>query len=84
MTLLLLCGVMIFKCLVFIEFCWRMLLLCYLAREIGFANIAQRFWNVVPACLMWIVWKEWNKRTFEVMESSSYQLKILFAYVVAF
>ena len=34
---------------------------------------------MVPDCLMWLVWKERNSRTFEDMESSLDQLKTLFA-----
>ena len=36
-------------------------------------------WNMVPACLMWLVWREWNRHTFEDMESHLDQLKTLFA-----
>ena len=37
-------------------------------------------WNMVPAYLMWLVWREKNSRTFEDMESSLDQLKVLFAH----
>ena len=30
-------------------------------------------WNLVPLCLMWIVWKERNRRTFEDLSSSDSQ-----------
>ena len=36
-------------------------------------------WYMVLACLMWFVWKEQNRRTFEDMGSSLDQLKTLFA-----
>ena len=32
---------------------------------------------MVPACLMWLVWKERNTRTFEDVESSIDKLKTL-------
>jgi len=27
-------------------------------------------WNLVPLCLIWILWQEWNRRTFEHLERS--------------
>ena len=36
-------------------------------------------WNMVPACLMWLVWKEQNRHTFEELESYLDQLKTLFS-----
>ena len=39
-------------------------------------------WNMVPACLMWLIWKERNRRPFEDMESSLDQLKTLFAHTL--
>ena len=27
-------------------------------------------WNLVPGCLMWNIWAEWNRRSFEDMEKS--------------
>ena len=39
-------------------------------------------WNMVPACLMWLIWKEWNRRTFEDTESSLDQLKTLLAHTL--
>ena len=36
-------------------------------------------WNLVPACLMWLVWKERNARTFEDVESPIDKLKTLLA-----
>ena len=35
-------------------------------------------WNMVPACLMWLIWKEGNARTFEDTERSILDLKLLF------
>ena len=31
-------------------------------------------WNLAPLCLMWCLWREQNRRTFEDMESSDDQL----------
>ena len=38
-----------------------------------------KVWNLVPACLMWLVWKERNVRTFEDVESPIDMLKTLLA-----
>ena len=38
-----------------------------------------KVWNVVPACLMWLVWKERNARTFEDIERSIDMVKNLMA-----
>ena len=38
---------------------------------------SSKVWNLVPACLMWLVWKERNTRTFEDVESSIDKLKTL-------
>ncbi len=35
-------------------------------------------WNLVPLCLMWTVWKERNRRTFENMELSRDALANIF------
>ena len=34
-------------------------------------------WNMVPACLMWLIWKERNTRIFEDVEKSTDFLKSL-------
>ena len=34
-------------------------------------------WNLIPGCLMWIVWLEWNRRSFENKEKTLYELKVL-------
>ena len=34
-------------------------------------------WNMVPACLMWLIWREQNTRTFEDVEKSVDLLKSL-------
>ena len=35
-----------------------------------FGKHGSDLWNMVPACLMWLVWKERNRHTFEDMENS--------------
>ena len=40
---------------------------------------SSKVWNLVPACLMWLVWKEHNARTFEDVESPIDKLKTLLA-----
>ena len=40
---------------------------------------SSKVWNLVPACLMWLVWKERNARTFEDVESPIDMLKTLLA-----
>ena len=44
-----------------------------------FGKHGSNLWNMVPACLMSLVWKEWNRHTFEDMENSLDQLKTMFA-----
>ena len=34
-------------------------------------------WNLIPGCLMWIDWLERNRRSFENMEKTLYELKVL-------
>ena len=34
-------------------------------------------WNLIPGCLLWIVWLERNRRSFENMEKTLVELKIL-------
>ena len=34
-------------------------------------------WNMVPRCLMWVVWMERNRRFFEAKEKSLIQLQFL-------
>ena len=35
-------------------------------------------WGAVPSCLMWCIWKERNRRTFERKELSLLNLKLIF------
>ena len=32
---------------------------------------SSQIWNLVPLCIFWCIWKEWNRRTFEDLDSSS-------------
>ena len=34
-------------------------------------------WNMVPGCLMWVVWMERNRRSFKTKEKSNVQLQAL-------
>ena len=43
------------------------------------SKLGSDIWNMVPACLMWLVWKEKNSLTFGDMENSLDQLIVLFA-----
>ena len=40
---------------------------------------SSKVWNMVPACLMWLVWKECNAQTFEDIERPIDMLKNLLA-----
>ena len=40
---------------------------------------SSKVWNLVPGCLMWLVWKERNARTFEDVERPIDMLKTLLA-----
>ena len=35
-------------------------------------------WNLIPRCLMWIIWLEQNRRSLENMEKTLDELKVLF------
>ena len=35
-------------------------------------------WSVIPLCIMWIIWKEWNNQTFEGLERPSVELNLIF------
>ena len=42
-------------------------------------NHTSEIWNLVPLCLMWTLWRECNRRTFEDVEKSASQLLDCFA-----
>ena len=48
-------------------FCWRN----------WFGKHSSNVWNLVSACLMWILWREWNSRMFDGVERSLNQLQSL-------
>jgi len=39
---------------------------------------ASNIWNLVPSCVMWIIWRERNNRIFEDQEHSMDQIIALF------
>ena len=45
--------------------------------ELLAGKINSDIWNLVPGCLMWIVWTERNRRSFEDTEKSLAQLQAL-------
>ena len=40
----------------------------------GLGRHSSDIWNMVPICLMWTVWKERNRRTFEDVSQSNRQI----------
>ena len=40
---------------------------------------SSNIWNLVPLCLMWCIWRERNRRTFEDLDRSEDQLLALFS-----
>ena len=40
-----------------------------------FGKYASDVWNLLPACLILLLWKEWNAQSFEEAESSLDQLQ---------
>ena len=48
-------------------FCWSYWL----------GKFSSDIWNMVPSCLMWVVWMERNRRSFEAKEKSLVQLQAL-------
>ena len=45
----------------------------------GLGRQASDIWNLIPLCLMWILWLERNRRSFEDTSSSDSQLRDYFA-----
>ena len=45
----------------------------------GLGKHASDIWNLVPLCLMWIVWLERNRRSFEDTSTADSQLRDSFA-----
>ena len=48
-----------------------------------FVKRSSGIWNMVPSCLMWLVLKEHNSRTFEYIEKSLEHLKSYFLRTVS-
>ena len=42
-----------------------------------FGKFSLNIWNMVPGCLMWVIWMERNRRSFEDLEKSLDQLQAL-------
>ena len=40
---------------------------------------SSQIWNLVPLCILWCIWKERNRRTFEDLNSSSDQMLASFS-----
>ena len=40
---------------------------------------SSQIWNLVPLCILWCIWKERNRRTFEDLDSSGDQLLASFS-----
>ena len=45
----------------------------------GLGKHASDIWNLVPVCLMWIVWLERNRRSYEDTSTADSQLRDSFA-----
>ena len=40
---------------------------------------SSQIWNLVPLCILWCIWREWNQRTFEDLNSSDDQMLASFS-----
>ena len=69
------CEVWCLDLLGFLGSCQDQLWILYSVGEIGLKSIC----NLTPLCLMWCLWREQNRRTFEDMESSDDQLLASFS-----
>ncbi len=52
------------------------LLACWKRR--GLTKDHNTIWNVIPGCLMWMIWREQNQRAFEDIERHAVDLKLIF------
>jgi hypothetical protein len=52
------------------------LLACWQRR--GLTKENNTIWNAIPGCLMWITWRERNRRAFEDIERQTVELKLIF------
>jgi hypothetical protein len=41
---------------------------------IGYGR-AKEAWRLAPLCLLWCIWREWNERLFEDVETSMVELR---------
>ena len=69
------CGVWCLDLLGFLGSCQDQLWILCSVGGIGLESI----WNLAPLCLMWCLWRERNRRTFEDMDCSDDQLLASFS-----
>ena len=55
------------------------LLACLRRRAVSSKNV---IWNAIPSCLMWLIWRERNRRAFEDTERHSMELKMIFLHTI--
>ena len=72
------CGVWCLDLLGFLGSCQDQLRILYLVGWNWPGKHLSSIWNLAPLCLMWCLWRERNRRTFEDMESSDDQLLAFF------
>ena len=68
---LIVCGVLSLELLGFCGFSQDRLQISFLASGIGWGST---HWNLVHLCLMWCIWKERNRQTFEDLDRPNDQL----------
>ena len=55
------------------------LLACWGRRASSSKNV---IWNAIPSCLMWLIWRESNRRAFEDSERHSTELKLILLHTI--
>ncbi len=55
------------------------LLACWRKRASSSKNV---IWNAIPSCLMWLIWRERNRRAFEDSEQHSTELKLILLHTI--
>ena len=73
------CGVWCSDLLGSLGSCQDWLRILFLGGGIGIGKHLSSIWNLVPLCLMWCLWRERNRRTFEDLDSSDDQLLASFS-----
>ena len=66
-------------CLVYLGFsvlCLKESLMCWLMGR-GVEGLLV-MWRAIPLCLMWLIWKEYDRRAFEDVERPLMELKLFF------